>query len=279
MLRKLYIYVLWKLISFIAILRKYKIWDFPNGLCFVNLKRNTQILATLVAQRLAVVHRGKPAELKDNLLKDPFLKFHANYSLTHVELNTPGTVSLANDLNSILDLKDKKILCLGARNLDEIFQLRLNGAKKSNITAVDLYSYIPEILPMDFHDLKFPKNSFDIVFYTGSFCYSHAPINALREAVRVLKPNGYIAIGDAFGVGGATSVTYRSKYSKYVKMQSRVKDALNEITSSKTLLTQYFPNIQAVEKLFDNFKCTVILRRTYAWESKKTAHFNIITKF
>jgi len=262
------------LAGFVATLRALGIWRFPAGLDTARGKYRASVFASLVAQRLAVRHRGKTADAENELMEDPFLRFHANYSLTHVELNTPCTTSLANDIASVLDLRDLKILSLGARNLNEIFQLQLNGARAANITAIDLYGNIPEIQCMDFHDLKFADQSFDLIFWAGSFAYAHTPELALSEAIRVCRKPGYFALDDTF-IGDATKETYEALKPEYIAMQPELGKALSELPADRQTLTKSFPTLEAVEKLFVPYpSCAFVLRRTYS-----SPHYNIIAKF
>lgn len=277
---KIKAWLAWRIINFIANSRRLGIYDFPAGLEKSEVRRVISRVATLVSQQLALKHSGKSAKMPDEIKIDPFLRFHANYSLTHVELNTPATSSLAEDLSSIINLREKSILCLGARNLDEIFQLRLNGADKKNITAIDLYTNIPEIIAMDFHDLRFPDNTFDVIFWAGSFAYSHTPQKAISEAMRVLNKNGgVLALGDSIGIGGATAASYRSGYANYINMLPELDQALNELSSEEVLMTQKFPDIESVEALFNDYDCDLILKRLYQFEGDGIASYNLIYRF
>lgn len=267
------------LVGLVATLRNLGLWRFPNGINTVAWKYRVSVFVSLVAQRLAVRHRGSLADASADVLQDPFLRFNANYSLTHVELNTPCPKALANDLGSVIDLRNQKVLCLGARNLDEIFQLQLNGARAANITAVDLYSNIPEIQCMDFHKLEFPENTFDVIFWAGSFAYAHSPDQAFAEAVRVLRKPGYLALGDTLKAGGeaapdgATKDTYLAE-SKYIQMQPDLAKDLSEIRADQ--MTHKWSTLENVEdRFFRRYDtCSFILRRVY-----EPHHFNVIAKF
>jgi SAM-dependent methyltransferase len=231
-----------------------------------------QLLATSVATTLARENKDKEYSNDANeLMKNPFLRFHANYSLSHVDLNTPNTYSLATDLASVENLETSKILCLGSRNLDEIFQLRLVGAKAERITAIDLYSDIPEIIAMDFQDLKFEDNSFDVIFWAGSYAYAEDPMLALSEAFRVLKPSGIFALGDTY-LGEMTREKYNDTHSQYIS--GSMQDALDELPDGTTL-TKGISSLGEIQERLKNFDIEkVLLARDYV----VSPHYNIIVK-
>lgn len=259
------------LVNFLCLCRKTGLWKFPSGLR-AHSGKYLRILAAGVAAQLAKrVKNKKYTNETSSLMENPFLRFHANYSLTHVDLNTPCTRSLAIDLASCIDLSDKKILCLGSRNLDEIFQLQLAGAKANNITAVDLYSEFPEILPMDFQDLKFKDSSFDIIFWAGSYAYAEDPILALSEAFRVLKRPGIFALGDTY-IGEATKESYNAKQSDYMVANPELNSSLDELPKNTTL-TKGLKNLDEIKARVDSFGVDkFILARDYF----STPHYNII---
>jgi SAM-dependent methyltransferase len=259
------------LVSIICYFRKAGIWTFPKGIR-LSSSRFIQNLATSVAGELArAVKNKKYTKNTGELMKNPFLRFHANYSLTHVDLNTPCTRSLAVDLASVTQLSDKRILCLGSRNLDEIFQLQLVGAHLENITAVDLYSEFTEIIAMDFQDLKFQNGSFDVIFWAGSYAYASDPMLALSEAFRVLRRPGIFALGDTY-IGEATKSSYNANQSHYLKENSELDSALNELPEGTTL-TKGLSGLEEIQERIKKFGAEkIVLSRDYA----TTPHYNLI---
>lgn len=259
------------LVGIICEFRKIGIWTFPKGIRLLS-GRFFQNLATSVAGKLArTVKNKKYTQNKSELMKNPFLRFHANYSLTHVDLNTPCTRSLAVDLASVTQLSDKRILCLGSRNLDEIFQLQLVGARLENITAVDLYSEFTEIIAMDFQDLKFEDGSFDVIFWAGSYAYASDPMLALSEAFRVLRSPGLFALGDTY-IGEATKSSYHANQSHYLKDNSELDSALSELPEGTTL-TKGLSGLEEIQERVKSFGVEkIVLSRDYV----TTPHYNLI---
>jgi SAM-dependent methyltransferase len=263
--------VYFMLVKVVGFMRRTGVWKFPRGIKAPS-GRYLSYFATSIAGELARQSKNKIyGKTSNELMKNPFLRFHANYSLTHVDLNTPCTRSLATDLASVVNLADKKILCLGARNLDEIFQLQLRGAKLENITAVDLYSEFPEIIPMDFQDLKFEAGSFDIIFWAGSYAYASDPMLALSEAFRVLRRPGFFALGDTY-LGEATKSSYNENQDIYIQKNSELNAALDELPVGTTL-TKGISSLEEIQERVKGFgPLNLVLSRDYV----ATPHYNVI---
>tara|TARA_B100000795_G_scaffold68182_2_gene47153 strand:+ start:24414 stop:25265 length:852 start_codon:yes stop_codon:yes gene_type:complete len=51
---------------------------------------------------------------------------------------------------------------------------------------------------VDFHETPFADESFDVIWFTESFCHSTEPKRLLSEMYRLLKPGGRIIIADGF---------------------------------------------------------------------------------
>ena len=84
------------------------------------------------------------------------------------------TERLINVLRSIhdLDVQKARLLNIGPRNEAEVLLLRLYGFRSENISAVDLFSYSPQIEVMDMHDLRFPNDAFDVTYCAYTLRYS-----------------------------------------------------------------------------------------------------------
>lgn len=93
----------------------------------------------------------------------------------------------------IQDKASAKILITGPRTEDDIFLAKALGL--TNTKGVDLFSYSPYIELGDCHRLPYKKSEFDAVVLGWVLAYCGDPHLALREAKRVLKPNGYLGIG------------------------------------------------------------------------------------
>lgn len=110
-----------------------------------------------------------------------------------------ATPRLAGPINSIIRTTalpvGAAVLCIGARNRVELDLWRGRGYKAEGIDLLPRRG----IRLMDMHRLRYPNDSFDLVF--ASHCFEHAlePARALAEATRVLKPRGYLYA--AFPVG------------------------------------------------------------------------------
>jgi SAM-dependent methyltransferase len=101
-------------------------------------------------------------------------------------------VPLVDMLASKYDFRGQSVLCVGCRNDDEIRYFRKRGAGR--VIGIDLYDAGPDIVSMDMHDLKFPDNSFDVVYSRHSFEHAYDKRKAGHEFIRVLRPHGVVVI-------------------------------------------------------------------------------------
>ena len=202
---------------------------------------------------------------QSSLWQDPLLKFQALWSLGNGSVNTPCPINLVKDLVLLVSLKGKKILCIGSKNNFETDLLISYGAIKSNITCIDLYSNIPGIIPMDFHYLKFADDTFDLIFWAGSFAYANDSERAAKEAVRVLKKPGILAVGDTLK-GGATRDILMAG-------QPNLQEEINLVGQETIYFTHPFINITGIMKNFcsNDFYLEVLSARKY-----KPNHANLI---
>lgn len=100
--------------------------------------------------------------------------------------------NLVQMVAQVVDIKNKKVLCVGARSIYEIETFKSFGAKE--VIGIDLFSETPEIKIMDMHNMDFEDNSFDILFSCHSLEHARNYEKALSEFKRVIKNNGIIAI-------------------------------------------------------------------------------------
>jgi SAM-dependent methyltransferase len=118
--------------------------------------------------------------------------------------------------------KDKKVLCIGPRWIDEILFIRSKFG--SDAIGLDLFSNNEELVTVgDMHDMPFPDNSFDVVYQKNTFNKAYDIRKCLAECVRVLKPGGIIISDEclAYTIGvneiARTSIHRNSWYTAYLK--------------------------------------------------------------
>lgn len=87
---------------------------------------------------------------------------------------------------------NSRLLVVGPRNEAELLLLRAYGFNSHSIEAIDLFSASPWVKLMDMHDLKYPDNSFDIVYSSFVITYSDDIPRAVTETIRVAR-NGALA--------------------------------------------------------------------------------------
>lgn len=90
---------------------------------------------------------------------------------------------------------DAKILSVGPRTEGELFNLAAHGFALAKVSALDLISYSPRVQVGDMHHMPFADAVFDAVILGWVIAYSEDPRAAAREAVRVVRSGGVIAVG------------------------------------------------------------------------------------
>ncbi|MES2510101.1 MAG: methyltransferase domain-containing protein [Pseudomonadota bacterium] len=260
---------------FFAFLEQLKIYSFPDG--FGVFRKFSKAINLLISNYTDIttnryIRDGAANKIVDEgskIWSDPFLRFQAIWSIGNGSVNTPCPVMLSTDLASLVDLGGKKILCIGSKNHYETNLLVLKGADRRLITNVDLYSNIPGILPMDFHNLEFPDESFDIVFWAGSYAYATDLQRAASQAVRVVKKPGIVAVGDSL-MGDVTRETLLSG-------QPGVKDALAQVSDDVEVFTKGLGTIEQMTNYFldgSTKEANVLLTRKYL-----PSHANVIISY
>jgi hypothetical protein len=260
---------------FFAFLDQLKIYSFPDGLSI--FRKFDKAINLLVSNYTDIttnryIRDGSKNKIVDEgsaIWKDPFLRFQAIWSIGNGSVNTPCPVMLSADLASLTDLKGKTILCIGSKNHYETNLLVLKGADRRLITNIDLYSNIPGILPMDFHNLEFSDESFDIVFWAGSFAYATDLQKAASQAVRVVKKPGIVAVGDTL-MGGATREILLAG-------QPGIQNVMDQVSMDVNVFTKRMETIEQLTHYFMDGSITgvnVLLTRKYS-----PNHANVILSY
>jgi SAM-dependent methyltransferase len=132
----------------------------------------------------------------------------------------------------VVGLDGKRILCVGARNEDEINCFRSAGA--GQVIGIDLYSDHPDILVMDMHDLEFSDHSFDLVYSRHSFEHAYDKKKAAKEFVRTARPGAVVAIEvPAKYKGGADINVFESLDDLKAPFDGMIEEVLFESHSEK----------------------------------------------
>ncbi len=133
--------------------------------------------------------------------------------------------------------RNAKVLCVGCRNIHELNAFKSEGFR--NVVGVDLFSTDPEILIMDMHDLKFPDNSFDILYSAATFEKAYDPKKVANEFMRVLKDGGYLIlqVGAHFKPGEVDRHDFESLINLYEFFESRVDKIYFEEDAEHSLAT------------------------------------------
>jgi len=145
---------------------------------------------------LPIVHR--PQELRHEggtrWLVEPVLRYNIAHAAEFHRIRTELLMVVCRCVHA-QDASRTKVLCVGPRNEAEVLLLEQYGFAKNNITAIDLFSYSNRITCMDMHALDFEDSTFDVVYIAWTLTYSGDVEQACREAKRVLRSGGTLAIG------------------------------------------------------------------------------------
>lgn len=104
--------------------------------------------------------------------------------------------------------RTSRVLSVGSCNLLEIYAFK--GYGFDDIRGIDLVPADNDpgfVQVMDMHDLKFPDNSFDILYCSGAFHCSYDPRRLAREFVRATADGGLVCI--TVPVNFSTTEIYR----------------------------------------------------------------------
>jgi len=158
------------------------------------------LLRYVVFRHLIRSNRVYEASDQSHLGKDTFS--HNYRQILHSLLTHDRVHHLLHPVVAIeevaTNLPTLKTLSIGPRSEGELLLIAGYGFSWPNIRAVDLFSYSPRIDVADMHDLPYADNSFDIIFNGWCLAYSDDQETALKEMVRVLRPGGFIALGQGY---------------------------------------------------------------------------------
>ena len=88
---------------------------------------------------------------------------------------------------------DASVLCVGCRTGSELDAFERLGF--GTVKGIDLYSLDPERIElMDMHRMRYPDNSFDVVYSADSLEHSYDLERALGEIIRVAKPAALLCV-------------------------------------------------------------------------------------
>jgi SAM-dependent methyltransferase len=138
-----------------------------------------------VKRKIAVPDTAYDSYVRDQLeetLRKKLLKGELHFDV----------IPLIDMLAEKYDLVGKEVLCVGCRNYDEIRYFRKKGASKA--IGIDLFSDDSDIVIMDMHDLKYPDNSFDVVYSRHSFEHAYDKRKVAQQFIRVLRDRGVVVV-------------------------------------------------------------------------------------
>ncbi len=127
---------------------------------------------------------------------------HNSSNVVHSIFTHERVHHIVRPLLAIADINHRlpflKVLSVGPRSEAELLLYAGYGFTWNNLRGLDLFSYSPMIDVGDMHAMPYEDNSFDVIFVGWVLSYSEDIARALKEMVRVLKPQGYIALGQGY---------------------------------------------------------------------------------
>jgi len=154
----------------------------------------------------------KYRELVGRLRLFYFVKLRGKLKTIDSDSNLPATVKhnmrglkgfggtrmdrIIKPLSIIETLNSKsKLLIIGPRNEGDLLCLMGHGFDKKHLRGLDLITYSPMIELGDMHQMKYEDNTWDAVICGWTISYSTTPEKFAKEAIRVVKNGGIIAVG------------------------------------------------------------------------------------
>jgi len=137
---------------------------------------------------------------------------------------------------------------------------------------------------VDFHETPFENESFDVVWFTESFCHSTEPKRLLTEMYRLLKPRGRIIIADGFMANENNSPQDSSLLSNWLNnwavnsigFMPTIKNYMNEIGFQYIEIQDYSSKIAKSTKLLYRYALAAIFIRKF-WALLGRKYGNEIT--
>lgn len=127
------------------------------------------------------------------------------------ELSAPRSHTLIRPIVTIghvqRNIRTLRILTIGPRVEGEIYNIIGYGFRSKNVVGLDLFSYSPYIRVGNMHHMDFADGEFDVVISGWVLGYSEDKLQCAREMLRVTKPGGVIAVGNAFSPKSMDQVT------------------------------------------------------------------------
>jgi SAM-dependent methyltransferase len=133
---------------------------------------------------------------------------------------------------------DSRILVIGPRNEEDIFNLMGNGF--NNIIGLDLISYSPYIQIGDMHNTNFMNDTFDAIICGWTLSYSDNPIKFANEMIRIIKNKGVLAIGIEYSTLNA--LENFQVHNGYTLENVNIK-RINSVNEILSLFTNYLGDI------------------------------------
>jgi len=137
---------------------------------------------------------------------------------------------------------------------------------------------------VDFHETPFENESFDVIWFTESFCHSTEPSRLLTEMYRLLKPSGRIIIADGFMANENNSPKNSELLANWLNnwavnsigFTPTIKKCMKEIGFQNIEIKDYSSKIAKSAKLLYRYALAAIFIRKF-WALFRRKYGNEIT--
>lgn len=160
----------------------------------------------LVSYGLQLRHAARVERIHEGAPGDAFYAKVKAYNAGVTQRKLVSSTRRAEMLYQILttparDLRDERLLIVGARNVQELYIAWLYGYRWSQIHAIDLYSTMKKIQVMNMEELGFRDEAFHAIVMANTLSYAKDTFRCLAEMARVLAPGGRLVFSATYFPG------------------------------------------------------------------------------
>jgi SAM-dependent methyltransferase len=180
--------------------------EVPAGAGLLRAWLRTPRVFDFVSCALQVRDAARVARVQEGDTGDEFYAKAKAYNAGVTQRKVVSTTRRAEMLYQMLttparDVRDERLLIVGARNVQELFIAWIYGYRWSRLHAIDLYSTHRKICVMNMESLGFRDGAFDAIVMANTLAYAKDTFRCLGELARALAPGGRLVFGATYFPG------------------------------------------------------------------------------